>query len=255
MSDIASAEKRLKSVALSLLEQSQQFIAANIKNGAEEAIIKSVKLAEMMFPDRVVLLCHLIHHATPYVSKSCKNILGFTAYEIRQFSPQDYFARVHPNDLKAMEDGFKIIKQACSGKEMHRLRFVFNYRFKHKKGDYIHLRDEKLTLLTEDNQYVFFILLNEVKEPFHFTKLEELVLDESGLKKIDHHIFKHSADAKLTQREMEMIRLIDTGFTNNQISEHLNISVSTVKKHRHSAFKKMNVKNSHSLVKHIRELY
>lgn len=255
MSDIAGVTKKLKSTAHSLLEQNQSFIPADTKNGSEEAIIKSVKLAEMMFPDRVVILCHLIHHAAPYVSKSCKNILGYASGEVQQFSPQDYFALVHPDDLKAMEGGFKIIKQACAGKEMHRLRFVFNYRFKHKKGNYIHLRDEKLTLLTEDNQYVFFILLNEVKEPFHFTKLEELVLDESGLRKVDHHIFKPSLDNKLTPREMEMIRLIDTGFTNSQISEHLNISVSTVKKHRHSAFKKMNVKNSHSLIKHVRDLY
>jgi len=52
----------------------------------------------------------------------------------------------------------------------------------------------------------------------------------------------------LTEREMEIIKLIKAGFSSKEISEELNIAYKTVETHRHNVSKKLKVKNAVSLV-------
>lgn len=47
----------------------------------------------------------------------------------------------------------------------------------------------------------------------------------------------------LTEREIELLRLIESGMTNAQIAAHLVITVATVKWHLHNAFQKLGVRN------------
>ncbi len=54
---------------------------------------------------------------------------------------------------------------------------------------------------------------------------------------------------QLTDREMEVLRLIVEGHTNNAIGYMLNISVKTVEKHRASIMSKLNVHDTASLVR------
>jgi DNA-binding NarL/FixJ family response regulator len=53
----------------------------------------------------------------------------------------------------------------------------------------------------------------------------------------------------LTEREVEIIRLISNGLSSNDIAEKLFISDRTVDKHRFNLMKKLNVKNATSLIK------
>jgi DNA-binding NarL/FixJ family response regulator len=52
----------------------------------------------------------------------------------------------------------------------------------------------------------------------------------------------------LTEREMEIINLIKKGSSSKEISTDLQISLKTVEVHRHNILKKLNLKNSASLV-------
>ena len=54
---------------------------------------------------------------------------------------------------------------------------------------------------------------------------------------------------KLTKREKEVLLLISQGYTNNQISEKLFISIDTVDSHRKNLYSKMNVNNTATLLK------
>ena len=51
----------------------------------------------------------------------------------------------------------------------------------------------------------------------------------------------------LTSREIDTALLIKDGLTNNEISEHLKISINTVKSHVKNIYEKLNVKNRLSL--------
>ncbi len=58
---------------------------------------------------------------------------------------------------------------------------------------------------------------------------------------------------KLTEREIEIIRLIRNGASNKDIAESLFISPRTVETHRARILKKLGIKNSLALVKYINE--
>lgn len=61
--------------------------------------------------------------------------------------------------------------------------------------------------------------------------------------------------SKLTEREIEIIRLIKNGSTNKEIAETLFLSPRTVETHRARILKKLGLKNSLSLVKYINESF
>ena len=58
---------------------------------------------------------------------------------------------------------------------------------------------------------------------------------------------------KLTEREIEIIKLIREGMSNKEIAESLFISPRTVETHRARILKKLDLKNSLALVKYINE--
>ena len=57
-----------------------------------------------------------------------------------------------------------------------------------------------------------------------------------------------SAVPKITQRELEVLRLMTTGKTTPQIAEHMFISPLTVESHRRNLLQKFKVSNSASLI-------
>jgi len=61
--------------------------------------------------------------------------------------------------------------------------------------------------------------------------------------------------SKLTERELEIIKLIKNGSTNKEIAESLFLSPRTVETHRARILKKLDLKNSLSLVKYINESF
>lgn len=52
----------------------------------------------------------------------------------------------------------------------------------------------------------------------------------------------------LTRREIEIVNLIRSGLSTTEVADKLNIAIKTVEVHRYNIFKKLNVKNSLSLV-------
>ena len=52
-----------------------------------------------------------------------------------------------------------------------------------------------------------------------------------------------STNLKLTQREIDIIKLLDKGLSNQQIADTLYISVYTVKRHIQNIYRKMDVPN------------
>lgn len=67
---------------------------------------------------------------------------------------------------------------------------------------------------------------------------------DSGLYSIDELAQKFN----LTKREKEMVQLVYKGHSNPEISQILNISTGTVKRHIQNIFRKMNIKNRYELI-------
>jgi len=77
-------------------------------------------------------------------------------------------------------------------------------------------------------------------------------------KNITHQLLLDEEDnklSKLTEREIEIIKLIKDGYTNKEIAKNLFLSPRTVETHRARILKKLDIKNSLSLVKYINESF
>jgi DNA-binding NarL/FixJ family response regulator len=85
-------------------------------------------------------------------------------------------------------------------------------------------------------------------KPYHPKAIEmavELILQNQEQTPDDRTYFKLQ---ELTQREVQIIRLISKGYNNSQIAEKLYISSQTVSTHRKNIYKKLGVNNTASLM-------
>jgi DNA-binding NarL/FixJ family response regulator len=61
-------------------------------------------------------------------------------------------------------------------------------------------------------------------------------------------MFSNEGDAvELTNREIQIVKLIATGLTSKEIGQNLNVSNRTIDTHRHNILKKLNIPNSAQL--------
>ncbi len=83
------------------------------------------------------------------------------------------------------------------------------------------------------------------KRYFSEAVIEELAADDNeDLNNHHPNTIQH-----LTEREIEVLRLIAIEYSSNEIAEKLFISLSTVETHRRNLFQKLNVKSAIGLVK------
>jgi DNA-binding NarL/FixJ family response regulator len=85
--------------------------------------------------------------------------------------------------------------------------------------------------------------------PYFCSQIEKMMEQEQKL-----HVHKKITADSLTRREMEIIQLIEQGFTSREIADKLFLSVKTIHIHRHKIFKKLQVKNVMSLIKKAQSL-
>ena len=93
-----------------------------------------------------------------------------------------------------------------------------------------------------------------------FTAVSEVVSGKSYISQeiknaiAEENLFHDGYQAKpkrITEREMDIMELIREGLSASEISEKLNITVSTVEVHRHKILNKLGLKDPASLVNHI----
>lgn len=75
---------------------------------------------------------------------------------------------------------------------------------------------------------------------------QEIILKELALQA---ELKKDIVTAHITQREKQLIALIEKGFSNKDIAAHLNISTLTVETHRKNIFRKTGTSSALSMVK------
>ncbi len=83
----------------------------------------------------------------------------------------------------------------------------------------------------------------------NFAKSASSGQPELSLEKINKHIL-----SQLSEREFDVIRLINQGKTNQQIAEELFVSINTIKKHINSAYLKLDAYSRTSSIVRLRDL-
>ena len=221
----------------------ENFMSFNAETDTQ-AIIESLLIVEQLCPDQVLMLCNRSHQQLRYVGSNSAHVLGFNNKELEQFSIQDFFNRIHPDDLQAVTQCHEFMG---STDDPSHHRFVLFYRFKKKTGEYAHIRDERLAIENTNGKYIYFAICKNTEDKFYHVKLDVYRYNKGNSVKIYSYNPRQS-EQMMTPRQNEIIRLITQGFSTQEIADRLHVSINTIKNHKQILFRKVNVKSSVELV-------
>jgi DNA-binding CsgD family transcriptional regulator len=218
----------------------------------EDVIFTHLRFTEQIFPKHGIMVCPVSHAKTKFLSATCESIMGYSYDELWRMDLPDFFSRIHPDDLQPVHQCLSFMK-SIKTEDPADYRFLTYYRFKNKAGEYLYLLDEKVSIKTAHNTYVHLILFSHAtaENKFHRVKLEVHKNVKGNF--INAYTYNPKQDDQsITPRQNDIVNLIAKGFTNQEIADHLNVSVYTVKNHKQTLFKRIKVRNSIELASYMR---
>ncbi len=215
----------------------------------------SIRFAEKMFPNSILMLCNARHKKFEHISEVCQDILGYTVEEFHRIVRDGYLNIVHPDDVYSVSLCFRHLAQYANEKDLVSMRFMLYYRLRHANGQYLHISDEKMVIESRNGNYVGFTLLRDVSATtsFSLVRIETSVQKGNRMVKINEYVPNQKASI-VSSREQDIITLIKQGISNKDIAMKLSLSVHTVKNHKKNVFKKLNVRNSLELMRQTKTL-
>jgi DNA-binding CsgD family transcriptional regulator len=218
----------------------------------EEIILNHLRFAEMLFPKSGIALCPVSHVNTQYYSISCEHILGHSQQALLKMTLPDFLNLIHPDDLPSVQQCFFYIKSFRSTDPEH-YRFAIQVRIRNNRQEYEHIRWEQVAIKITTNSYLFLMLYSNIspEEKFYHVKLD--VYRKVRGRFIKNQTYNPQQKEKdITPRQTDIVRLVIKGFTNQEIADKLGVSVYTVKNHKQTLFRKVNVKNSIELANYVK---
>ncbi|MEO9892594.1 LuxR C-terminal-related transcriptional regulator [Aurantibacter sp.] len=188
-------------------------------------------------------------HGGNVFEKGLKNLTG---YDLEEFNTEDLIEYIHPDDRElVMNIVQEVIKHAIAVDLSEGPAHLFlTFRLRKKDGTY-------MKVLRESSSYE---LNNEGKMISNFSLLTDISFMDSNdcvewsfeANELDIQSFKNIVYSVyqdyFTNREKEIIALINDGSTNKEIAEKLYISKHTVATHRKKIFRKAGVSHVQDLI-------
>jgi len=213
-------------------------------------IMEYTRMLEQFYPDKVIQICRQHHDAAFYVSENCKEFWGIPAKRMKFLTMSEYLDLIHPDDVAGMGNVQKLIEQHSVGQDPAQLRFTLIYRMKGPDGQFYTVEDEKVVIKTRNDNYAHFCTYTKTAEKVTVT-LDVYRLFNNRKIKIKSYVLRNEEHI-FSAREMDVIKLIDKGFNNSEISRQLSLSIFTVKNHKNRLFRKAHVKNTMELLRFAR---
>lgn len=213
-------------------------------------IMEYTRMLEQFYPDKVIQICRQHHEAAFYVSENCKEFWGIPAKRMKFLTMSEYLDLIHPDDMAGISDVYRLIEEHSAGHDPSEFRFTLIYRMKGPDGDYHTIEDEKVVLKTDSGNYAHFCTYTKSAEKVTVT-LDVYQMFNNKKVKIKTYVLGNGQQ-NFSAREMDVLKLIDKGLSNAEISAQLSLSIFTVKNHKQRLFRKTNVKNTMELLRFAR---
>jgi DNA-binding CsgD family transcriptional regulator len=220
----------------------------------DDSLLKQLEIL-MEYNNQFFYVADIIQMRVIFTSKRSIEMIGIKPEEV---TPYHFMEAAHPNDVQRLNLGrSKIIKlaQEIFIKERGFVIMSTNYRFRNPEGKYSDILVQGyLFYTTIPYNTVFFFKLHtnidwhkKIKNAFHYYIGNDLSYfrypDEVLLK--SGHVF--------TEREFEIIRLIESGLSSEQIAEKLFLSPYTVNTHRANILQKSGKTHISDLIYDLKE--
>ncbi|WP_291596426.1 LuxR C-terminal-related transcriptional regulator [Bacteroides sp.] len=185
-----------------------------------------------------------------YASSNFVDLLGYDSHKIETLERQgDYLeSRIHPDDRAQLATLQVTLAQFIYNlplEQRNDYSNIYSFRMLNARQQYIRVTSRHQVLEQDRNGKAWLIIGNMDISPNqkYFETVECAVLNlKNG------EIFSPSLlplpSANLTNREIEILRLIQKGLLSKEIADKLCISIHTVNIHRQNLLRKLGVQNS-----------
>lgn len=185
-----------------------------------------------------------------FASSNFVDLLGYDSHKIATLKRQsDYLeSRIHPDDLSQLKQ-----LQVDLGKFIFNLPIeqrndycnIYSFRVRNARQQYIRVISKQQVLEQTHNGKAWLIMGNMDVAP---NQKESPLVDCTVLNLKNGEMFSptllSTIQIVLTQREAEILQLIQKGFLSKEIANKLCISIHTVHIHRQNLLHKLGVQNS-----------
>lgn len=201
----------------------------NLKNQLEDFEASAEIDATHALPVPAIIYIHSKEKIL-YGEYSALTSLGFKASDLGKSGRRILMDNLHPEDSNFRSELFNYFQKD------ERLPWIGTYKVKGK-----------------DNQWHTLLVYAEVHTKDENDKIEHLLnieFDITGLQSSENYIevIDRALWSTVTKREKQIIKHIAQGSRNQDIAEELNISLNTVETHRKNLLRKLDMKNTTSLI-------
>ncbi|MFY7898970.1 MAG: LuxR C-terminal-related transcriptional regulator [Chitinophagaceae bacterium] len=183
-----------------------------------------------------------------FYSSNFGKLLGYQPDDYQNIGQEFFAAKIHPEDaITCSLNGIAILKvlNKFSAEEKLQHKMVTEYRMLNAQGKYVRLIEQYQVLELDADGKIWLMFnivdiapnqeeLDQCRSKLLNFKTGEIVLLDLPTK----------MQFELTNREIEILRLVKQGFLSKEISYKLSISVNTVNTHRQRFLEKLGANNS-----------
>jgi DNA-binding CsgD family transcriptional regulator len=176
----------------------------------------------------------------------------FLGYSDKEMSLTNYLEKIHPDDIDLVgRIGAATIEHSHNNSNHNKDNVLYlTFRIKKSTGEYIKVLSQSSVLqLDEEGQMVSSLI--KVSD-LSFIEDGEVVRYKFVAENLDQESFKnkvyHTRHNLFTARELDVIKEISKGHTNNEIAGNLEISKHTVATHRKKIMKKSGCSSAEELL-------
>ena len=197
-----------------------------------------------------------------FVSEGVKPLFGEAP---EAFSVEEYTSRIHPDDfqhfVRCEEIAGHFLFNHINKQEIPHYKLSYQLRFKEADGDYkLHLR--QAIALSVDEDYNLSTVFANQSDISHITGLNNRKISfihilggksYFGIGDI-MDLSREQPKLSISNREVEILKLISEGFSSKEIAEYLHIAIETVGTHRKNILAKTDFKNlTQAAIHYVRE--
>lgn len=179
-----------------------------------------------------------------FVSQSAAKIFGYEPDHFSQFKAMDWISLIHSGERSLMS---AILRNNTS--QMNGKNTSFQYRLRHQKGHWVYVNHEQNFVEYETGPWVVSLIIDITEKERFNEYLYRIKCGEQRYINSDLTVNNRPDRLGISERELEVIRLIGSGFSSKEIADKLFISSHTAITHRKNLIKKFKVRNTAQLIK------
>lgn len=203
-----------------------------------------------------------VNQSVAHVCDNYKHILGYDKKELLTHGLPFQFSHYHPDDignwLKILDELMTFTMTNVPREDRAKCVYTWSFRVKTKSGNYLNIQECLTPIYFDDagKPLVGFsqstVLGNEKKQPQ--IGICKILNSNSEYETLFYKNYsKDDLLNKLSNREIDIVRLLSKGLTSKEISERLNISTNTTSTHRKNILSKLDFHSSAQIINYCLE--